>query len=167
MPNRHAMNWGLLVGLVFCLNFWMGTIPFLSWMQYVIIPAEVYLIYRLARHCRDTELDGYATYGQMLWYIVQLALYASLISALFKYLYCKVLVARLSRQPNRYDALAGREPANSGGTGRHLGNNTAPGAHTAEYGHSGYVGQSDFGILCRSCAGCIPAQGKNTFRLIL
>lgn len=86
------MNWGLLVGLVFCLNFWMGTIPFLSWMQYVIIPAEVYLIYRLARHCRDTELDGYATYGQMLWYIVQLALYASLISALFKYLYCKVLV---------------------------------------------------------------------------
>lgn len=86
------MNWGLLVGLVFCLNFWMDTIPFLSWMQYVIIPAEVYLIYRLARHCRDTELDGYATYGQMLWYIVQLALYASLISALFKYLYCKVLV---------------------------------------------------------------------------
>lgn len=92
MPNRHAMNWGLLVGLVFSLNFWVGTIPAIAWIQYILMAAEIYLIYRLARHCRDTEFGGHATYGQMLWYIIQLVLYASFISALFKYLYCKVLV---------------------------------------------------------------------------
>lgn len=89
--NRHAMNWGLLVGLVFCLNFWVTTIVAISWLQFLIVPAEVYLIYRLACNCRDTVYDGYASYGQMLGYIVQLSMYASLISALFKYLYCKVL----------------------------------------------------------------------------
>ncbi|MGM9805305.1 MAG: DUF4199 domain-containing protein [Candidatus Aphodosoma sp.] len=91
MSNRHAMNWGVLLGLLFCLNFWVSTVMAISWLQFLIIPAEVYLVYRLARNCRDTVYDGYASYGQMLWYIVQLSMYSSLISALFKYLYCKVL----------------------------------------------------------------------------
>lgn len=111
MSNRHAMNWGLLVGLVFCLNFWVGTIPAIAWLQYIVMAAEIYLIYRLASHCRKTVYGGTASYGQMLWYIVQLMLYASFISALFKYLYCKVIVPDyLDNQVNMMLQLAESMP---------------------------------------------------------
>lgn len=57
----------------------------------MIMPVEVWVIYRLARGCRDGVYGGVMSYGQVLWYVVQLAMYASLISALFRYVYCKVL----------------------------------------------------------------------------
>ena len=91
MPHRHAMNWGLLLGLVFSLGYWLCTFPALAWIQYIFFPIEIFIIYRLTVHCRETECNGTMSYGQSLWYIVQLVMYASLILALFVYLHCKVL----------------------------------------------------------------------------
>lgn len=89
--NRHAMNYGLLVGLLFCLSFWVSTMPSVAFLQYLVIATELYVIYRMALHCRRTAFGGTVSYGAMLWYIVQLFMYGSLISALFKYLFYKVL----------------------------------------------------------------------------
>lgn len=89
--NRHAMNYGLLLGLLFCLNFWVSTMPAVAFLQYLVIAIEIFAVYRMASDCRRTAFGGVVSYGGMLWYILQLFMYGSLISALFKYLFYKVL----------------------------------------------------------------------------
>lgn len=92
MSNQHAMKYGLFLGLMFSLNFWLSTFPALAWVQFLIIPAEIYAMWRMAVNCRETVYGGSMSYSGVLWYFVMLVLYASLISAFFKYVYCAVLV---------------------------------------------------------------------------
>ncbi|MDR1592619.1 MAG: DUF4199 domain-containing protein [Prevotellaceae bacterium] len=91
--TRHFMYYGLIVGLVFCLNFFLSTRTgalalSLSWMITLAIPV---IVTRMAIHCRERVLDGVISYGTALIYGIQLFFYASLLSGAFRYVYCQWL----------------------------------------------------------------------------
>lgn len=89
--NRHAMNYGIVLGTVFSLNFFISTIPSISFLQFLLIGVIIVLVSKITINCREKIFNGTASYGRLLWYIVQLFMYASLISAFFKYLFYTVL----------------------------------------------------------------------------
>ncbi len=93
MALKHAMYFGLILGLVFSLNFFLSTINgvianTLSWVIILLIPIATY---RLTADCRDRVCEGEMSYGTALWYGIQLFFYASLVSAAFKLIYFKIL----------------------------------------------------------------------------
>jgi hypothetical protein len=85
--NRHAMNFGAVMGLLFSINFLVTTIKSLAFCQYIFVVIIVYAAYKFAVHCRENVMEGYISYGSALWYIMQLFLYGSLISAMVRYLF--------------------------------------------------------------------------------
>jgi hypothetical protein len=85
--NRHAMNFGAIIGLVFSINFLITTVKSLAFMQYGFVVLIIYLVYRFAVHCRENVMEGVMSYGSVLWYIMQLFMYGSMISALVRYLF--------------------------------------------------------------------------------
>ena len=85
--NRHAMNFGAIMGLVFSINFLITTTKTLAFLQYVFVVVIIYLVYRFVVHCRDNVVNGVMSYGSALWYIVQLFMYGAMISALVRYLF--------------------------------------------------------------------------------
>lgn len=89
--NRHAMNYGIVLGVIFSLNFFVSTIPAISFLQFLIMAAIIVVVCKLTINCRNKVYNGTASYGKLLWYIIQLFMYASLISAFFKYLFYTVL----------------------------------------------------------------------------
>lgn len=90
---KHAMYFGLLLGLVFSLNFFLSTLNngWFTALQWLVTLAIPYLVYRLTVDCRERVHGGAMSYGVALWYGIQLFFYASLISALFKLVYFKFL----------------------------------------------------------------------------
>lgn len=90
---KHAMYFGLILGLIFCLNFFLSTFDngFLTALQWVVTLTIPYLVYRLMVDCRDRVSGGAISYGAALWYGIQLFFYASLISGIFKFIYFKFL----------------------------------------------------------------------------
>ena len=90
---KHAMYFGLMLGLVFALNFFLSTLHsgwFVLLMLFVTFTIP-YLVYRLTVDCRDRVSGGAISYGAALWYGIQLFFYAALISAVFKFIYIKFL----------------------------------------------------------------------------
>jgi hypothetical protein len=85
--NRHVMNFGAIMGLVFSINFLITTVKSLAFLQYGFVAVIIYLVYRFSVHCRENVMDGVMSYGSALWYIMQLFMYGSMISALVRYLF--------------------------------------------------------------------------------
>lgn len=85
--NRHAMNFGAIMGVVFSINFLITTIKSLALLQYGFVVIIIYLAYRFAVHCRENVMEGVMSYGSVLWYVMQLFMYGSMISALVRYLF--------------------------------------------------------------------------------
>ncbi len=85
--NRHAMNFGAIMGLLFSVNFLVTTVKSLAFTQYIFVVIIVYAAYKFAVHCRENVMEGSISYGLALWYVMQLFMYGSLISALVRYLF--------------------------------------------------------------------------------
>ena len=85
--NRHAMNFGAIMGVIFSINFLITTIKSLALLQYGFVVVIIYLTYRFAIHCRENVMEGSISYGSALWYVMQLFMYGSMISALVRYLF--------------------------------------------------------------------------------
>jgi hypothetical protein len=85
--NRHVMNFGAIMGLVFSINFLITTVKSLAFLQYGFVVVIIYLVYRFAVHCRENVMDGVMSYGSVLWYVMQLFMYGSMISAFVRYVF--------------------------------------------------------------------------------
>ena len=85
--NRHAMNFGAIMGLVFSTNFLITTIKSLAFLQYLFVVVIIYLAYRFVVHCRENVMSGVISYGSALWYNMQLFMYGAMISALVRYVF--------------------------------------------------------------------------------
>ena len=85
--NRHAMNFGAIMGLVFSLNFLVTTIKSLAFLQYLFIVVIIYCAYRFVVHCRENVMGGAISYGSALWYNMQLFMYGAMISAMVRYIF--------------------------------------------------------------------------------
>ena len=85
--NKHAMNFGAIMGVIFSINFLITTIKSLAFAQYIFVVIIVYAVYKFAIHCRENVMEGSISYGSALWYVMQLFMYGSMISALVRYLF--------------------------------------------------------------------------------
>ena len=85
--NRHAMNYGAVMGLLFSLNFLVTTVKSIAFLQYLFIVVIIYCAYRFVVHCRENVMDGVISYGSALWYNMQLFMYGAMISALVRYVF--------------------------------------------------------------------------------
>ncbi len=85
--NRHAMNYGAVMGLLFSLNFLVTTIKSIAFLQYLFIVVIIYCAYRFVVHCRENVMDGVISYGSALWYNMQLFMYGAMISAMVRYVF--------------------------------------------------------------------------------
>ena len=56
--NRHVMNFGAIMGLVFSINFLITTVKSLAFLQYGFVAVIIYLVYRFSVHCRENVMDG-------------------------------------------------------------------------------------------------------------
>jgi len=61
--NRHAMNYGAIMGVLFSLNFLVTTIKSVAFLQYLFIVVIVYCAYRFLVHCRENVMGGVISYG--------------------------------------------------------------------------------------------------------
>lgn len=88
---KHAMYFGLLLGLLFSANFWSQTSTNLmvNSLQLLFICLIPYVVFVIMRHCRENVFEGVISYGQSFFYGIQLFFYASVISAAFKFIYFK------------------------------------------------------------------------------
>ena len=85
--NRHAMNFGAIMGLLFSLNFLVTTMKSIAFLQYLIIVVIIYCAYRFVVHCRENVMNGAISYGSAVWYNMQLFMYGAMISALVRYVF--------------------------------------------------------------------------------
>lgn len=90
---KHAMYFGLLLGLAFCLIFFLSTrhstwCSALSWTIIVLVP---YAAYRLTVDCRERVCGGVMSYSEAFLYGMQLFFYAAMVGAAFKLLYFKYI----------------------------------------------------------------------------
>lgn len=85
--NRHAMNYGVVMGLLFSFNFLVTTVKSLAFLQYLFVVVIVYCAYRFVVHCRENVMDGTISYGSALWYNMQLFMYGAMISAMVRYVF--------------------------------------------------------------------------------
>ena len=85
--NKHAMNFGAIIGVIFSINFLITTIKSLAFAQYIFVVIIVYAVYKFAIHCRENVMEGSISYGSALWYVMQLFMYGSMISALVRYIF--------------------------------------------------------------------------------
>ena len=56
-------------------------------MQCLLIVAIIYCAYRFVVDCREKIMGGVISYRSALWYVIQLFMYGSMISALVRYLF--------------------------------------------------------------------------------
>ena len=85
--NRHAMNFGAIMGLLFSVNFLVTTVKSIAFLQYLFVVVIIYCAYRFVVHCRENVMDGVISYGSALWYNMQLFMYAAMISAMVRYVF--------------------------------------------------------------------------------
>ena len=85
--NRHAMNFGAVMGLLFSLNFLVTTVKSFAFLQYLFVIVIIYCAYRFVVHCRENVMNGAISYGSALWYNMQLFMYGAMISALVRYVF--------------------------------------------------------------------------------
>ena len=80
---------GIIMGVIFSVNFLFSVskITLLITFTNIIAVLIVVLIYRLSVKFRDTECEGFITYGKALLYILYSFFFAALISSVVKYIY--------------------------------------------------------------------------------
>ena len=90
---KHSMYFGLMLGIIFSLNFFLSTLNSVvfSALQWVVTLSIPYVVYRLTIDCRDRVNGGVMSYGLALWYGIQLFFYAAMISSVFKFMYFKFM----------------------------------------------------------------------------
>ncbi|MBR5470001.1 MAG: DUF4199 domain-containing protein [Paludibacteraceae bacterium] len=90
---KHAMYYGLLLGVVFVLNFFLSqaTNIWLKFIQMLYTFSIPFVVFCFAKKCREDVCGGTMSYGQSFLYVVQLFFYASIISSAFKYVYFRFL----------------------------------------------------------------------------
>ena len=90
---KHAMYYGLLLGVVFVLNFFLSqaTNIWLKFIQMLYTFSIPFVVFCFAKKCREDVCGGTMSYGQSFSYVVQLFFYASIISSAFKYVYFRFL----------------------------------------------------------------------------
>lgn len=86
---RHAMYYGLFLGLIFCLHFFLSTQKGLvfSILQTLITFCIPVVTYYFTADCKKRICENEMSYGTALWYGIQLFFYAAIISTAFKYVY--------------------------------------------------------------------------------
>ncbi len=92
-PFRHAMKYGLVMGVAIILLFVCMTIPhaLTTILTPILIGVIVWLTYRFAVHFRETESNGQITYSQAFSYILILFFFASLVTAVLRYGYLEFI----------------------------------------------------------------------------
>lgn len=90
---KHAMYFGLMLGLAFCLIFFLSTCDnvlcnVVVWVAVLLVP---YAAYRLTVDCRERVCDGYISYSEAFLYGIQLFFYAAIVGAAFKLVYFKYI----------------------------------------------------------------------------
>ncbi len=90
---KHAMYFGLLLGVLFSVNFLTQTSTnvVINSLQFVFICLIPYVVFSMMRHCRENVFEGTITYSQSFFYGLQLFFYASVVSASLKYFYFKFI----------------------------------------------------------------------------
>lgn len=90
-PNimKSAMQNGLIMGLIFSINFLLSTskVTSLILLTYIIAMLIIVLLYKFSVRFRDVDSGGSITYGRAFTYIILLFFYAALISTVVKYFY--------------------------------------------------------------------------------
>jgi len=85
--NRHAMNFGAIMGVLFSVNFLVTTVKSIAFLQYLFVVVIIYCAYRFVVHCRENVMNGAISYGSAVWYNMQLFMYGAMISALVRYVF--------------------------------------------------------------------------------
>ncbi|MDO4191582.1 MAG: DUF4199 domain-containing protein [Bacteroidales bacterium] len=90
---KHAMYYGLLIGIVLIIRFLCGLLnPTLSGLGNIVtMVLLVWMTFKFSSNCRDQIFDGMWSYGKALWYIIQLAFYGSMVSAVFVLVYTSLV----------------------------------------------------------------------------
>lgn len=89
-----AMKNGLILGILFSINFFLsvlGTNILLGLLSYVLLALIIYLTYRYSVKFRDIDNDGTIKLGQSVLFVFLMFFFASLISALAKYVFLKYI----------------------------------------------------------------------------
>lgn len=94
-PNIFTitMRNGLLLGILFSVNFLLGTSKNLAlvMLTYLVLALIIYLSYRTAKSYREHHLGGYMRFWQGFNFIVMSFFFAGIISAIFKMIYTRYL----------------------------------------------------------------------------
>lgn len=86
---KSSMIYGLMMGILFSVNF-IISIPqgnVFRIISFLITIVIVVVMYRYSVKFRDTECGGYITYGKSFSFIVLTFFFASIISAIVKFVY--------------------------------------------------------------------------------
>ncbi len=90
-PNifKSAMFNGLIMGVLFSINFLLSIskITFFVLLSYLMIVLIIALMYRMSIHFREVDCAGTIKYGKAFSFVLLTFFYASLISAVVKYVY--------------------------------------------------------------------------------
>lgn len=87
---NDAMKKGFILGILFSINFMIGTTTF-GFLQFGVLFIILGLTFYFTKRCRDVLMEGSISFGKAWRYIFQLFLFASLISAFVKYIYFKYI----------------------------------------------------------------------------
>jgi len=87
---NDAMKKGFILGILFSINFMIGTTTF-SFLQFGVLFIILGLTFYYTKKCRDVVMEGSISFGKAWRYIFKLFLFASLISAFVKYIYFKYI----------------------------------------------------------------------------
>lgn len=88
---NSTMRYGLVLGLLFSLNFLLSVTgnPLLGMLTYLLAGIILYLTYRYSVQYREKECGGAISFGHGFGFVLLLYLFASIISAFVKYFYLK------------------------------------------------------------------------------
>lgn len=94
-PNimKSAMHNGLIVGVIFSVNFLLSVsgITALVLLTYAVAIIILIMLYKIAIRFRETECDGAISYGKAFSYILLIFFYAALISTVVKFIYLRFI----------------------------------------------------------------------------
>ncbi|NDV47102.1 DUF4199 domain-containing protein [Paludibacter sp. 221] len=87
---KSAMKSGLILGVLFSINFFLMSANFILGVG-LVMAIIIVATYRVTIQFRDKECGGYINYGRALLFILLSFFYASLISAVIKLIYLQFI----------------------------------------------------------------------------
>lgn len=158
---KHAMYFGLMLGLLFCINFFLSTrsSAFCSVASWAIMVLTPYIAYRLTLDCRERVCGGRMSYGEAFLYGMQLFFYAALIGAAFRLLYfIQTLRSRLFATHDR--RIAPRDGATRYAAWRGRSGQFATDDVACQYVAQLHLARCAGWHTCVACGGCLCAQKR-------